>query len=127
MPTYDYQCSTCGSAFELYQSFSEDALTRCPSKKSGLGPASCTSPGRGKVAKVFSAPGITFKGGGFYKTDSRSGTASSAKGSGSNGSTESASATSEKSTTDPAPSASAASPSGSAGAPKPSTTTTAAE
>ena len=26
MPTYDYQCSTCDVAFELFQSFSEDAL-----------------------------------------------------------------------------------------------------
>ncbi len=77
MPTYDYQCSTCGVAFELFQSFSEDTLTKCPTKKSGNSPEGCTSPGRGKVAKVFSAPGITFKGSGFYKTDSRSGSSKS--------------------------------------------------
>lgn len=77
MPTYDYHCSTCGLSFEVVQSFSEDTLVKCPTKKSGNGPAGCTSPGRGKVTKVFSAPGITFKGSGFYKTDSRSGGSSS--------------------------------------------------
>jgi len=82
MPTYDYQCSTCGVAFELFQSFSEDTLTKCPTKKSGNSPEGCTAPGRGKVTKVFSAPGITFKGSGFYKTDSRS---SSSKSGGSSG------------------------------------------
>ena len=80
MPTYDYQCSTCGTAFELFQSFSEDTLNKCPTKKSGRGPSECTAPGRGKVAKVFSAPGITFKGSGFYKTDSRGGSSSSDSG-----------------------------------------------
>ena len=83
MPTYDYQCSTCGSTFELFQSFSEDTLTKCPTKKSGNSPVGCTAPGRGKVTKVFSAPGITFKGSGFYKTDSRSGSSKSGGSSGS--------------------------------------------
>lgn len=73
MPTYDYRCATCGIDFELLQAFSEDALKKCPTKRSGNTPAGCTSPGRGKVEKVFSAPGITFKGSGFYKTDSRDG------------------------------------------------------
>jgi putative FmdB family regulatory protein len=82
MPTYDYQCSTCGVAFELFQSFSEDTLTKCPTKKSGNSPEGCISPGRGKVTKVFSAPGITFKGSGFYKTDSRSGSSKSGGSSG---------------------------------------------
>lgn len=72
MPTYDYRCTTCGTEFELFQSFSDASLTKCPTKKSGNAPESCTSPGRGRVEKVFRAPGITFKGDGFYKTDSRS-------------------------------------------------------
>lgn len=97
MPTYDYQCQTCGVSFELFQSFSEDTLTKCPTKKSGNSPAGCTSPGKGKVAKVFSAPGITFKGSGFYKTDSRSG---SSKSSSSSSSSESKSeSTSDSSST----------------------------
>lgn len=71
MPTYEYRCQTCDINFEIVQSFSEDTLAKCPTRKSGKSPAACTSPGRGKVSKVFSAPGITFKGDGFYKTDSR--------------------------------------------------------
>lgn len=60
MPTYDYRCKDCGHEFEIHQSFSEDALTVCPN---------C----QGDLRKVFSAVGISFKGSGFYKTDSRSG------------------------------------------------------
>ncbi len=77
MPTYDYQCEKCGVAFEVFQSFSEDSLKKCPTKKSGNSPEGCQAPGKGKVAKIFSAPGIAFKGSGFYKTDSRSGSGSS--------------------------------------------------
>ncbi|MBT5756502.1 MAG: zinc ribbon domain-containing protein, partial [Acidimicrobiaceae bacterium] len=71
MPTYDYHCETCGLDFELQQAFSEDTLAKCPTKKSGRSPEGCAKSGRGKVTKVFSAPGITFKGTGFYKNDSR--------------------------------------------------------
>jgi putative FmdB family regulatory protein len=57
MPTYQYACSTCGHAFEIVQSFSDDALTECPQCK-------------GLVKKVYSNVGVVFKGTGFYKTDS---------------------------------------------------------
>jgi putative FmdB family regulatory protein len=57
MPTYQYACSGCGHAFEIFQSFSDDALTQCPECK-------------GELRKVFSAVGVVFKGSGFYKTDS---------------------------------------------------------
>lgn len=77
MPIYEYQCETCDLRFDIEQSFSEDTLVKCPTKKSGKNPEGCTSSGRGRVAKVFSAPGITFKGTGFYKNDSRSGSSSS--------------------------------------------------
>lgn len=60
MPTYDYRCKDCGHEFEIHQSFSEDALTVCPN---------C----QGDLRKVFSSVGISFKGSGFYKTDSRGG------------------------------------------------------
>lgn len=60
MPTYDYRCKDCGHEFEIHQSFSEDALTVCPQCE-------------GDLRKVFSAVGISFKGSGFYKTDSRGG------------------------------------------------------
>ena len=64
MPTYVYECAKCGDEFELYQSFSEEALKKHP----GCG---------GKVAKVFQPVGIVLKGSGFYKNDSRAKTSSS--------------------------------------------------
>ena len=64
MPTYDYRCKDCGHSFETQQAFSDDPLTECPS---------CG----GNLKKVFSAVGISFKGSGFYKTDSRSGSSKS--------------------------------------------------
>ena len=60
MPTYEYACRDCGSHLEVVQSFSDDPLTECPH---------CA----GQLKKVFGSIGITFKGSGFYKTDSRSG------------------------------------------------------
>lgn len=59
MPTYQYQCTECGHAFEQVQSFSDDALTVCPE---------CS----GRLRKLFNSVGVVFKGSGFYKTDSRS-------------------------------------------------------
>ena len=64
MPKYQYQCKACGEALEVQQSFSDDALTICPN---------CG----GDLRKVFNAVGVVFKGSGFYKTDSRSGSSSS--------------------------------------------------
>ena len=63
MPTYAYTCTACGHAFDIHQSFTDDALTVCPE---------CS----GRLRKVFSSVGVTFKGSGFYRTDSRSGTSS---------------------------------------------------
>ena len=60
MPTYEYRCKDCGHQFDAVQSFTDDALTECPS---------CGGP----LKKVFGNVGIAFKGSGFYKTDSRSG------------------------------------------------------
>ena len=75
MPTYQYACTECDHRFEAVQSFSDEALTECPS---------CG----GKLRKVFSSVGIVFKGSGFYRTDSRSGssTVSPESSSSSNGS-----------------------------------------
>jgi putative FmdB family regulatory protein len=64
MPTYEYACRNCGSHLEVVQSFSDDPLTDCPH---------CG----GALRKVFGSIGITFKGSGFYKTDSRSGSSAS--------------------------------------------------
>src|SRR3954451_5607376 len=78
MPTYEYQCNKCGERFDVFQSFSEEPLTKHPGK--------C----RGKVVKVMSPAGIVFSGSGFYKTDNRSGSKNGATkngGSDSSGST----------------------------------------
>ena len=58
MPTYDYRCKACGQELEVFQSFSDDPLPTCEA---------CG----GELRKLFGAPGIAFKGSGFYKTDSR--------------------------------------------------------
>jgi putative FmdB family regulatory protein len=58
MPTYEYRCRECGEPLEVVQSFSDDPLTECPA---------CGGP----LRKVFNSVGISFKGSGFYKTDSR--------------------------------------------------------
>ena len=57
MPTYAYVCKSCEAGFEVQQSFSEAALTKC--EKCG-----------GELRKQFGNLGVTFKGSGFYKTDS---------------------------------------------------------
>jgi putative FmdB family regulatory protein len=66
VPTYEYRCKDCDHEFDVVQSFSDAALTECPS---------CG----GNLRKVFGNVGITFKGSGFYKTDSRSGTGNGSK------------------------------------------------
>ncbi len=58
MPTYQYQCTDCGEPLEIQQTFTDDALTVCPS---------CG----GRLRKVFNAVGVVFKGSGFYSNDSR--------------------------------------------------------
>lgn len=73
MPTYEYRCTTCDTTFDIEQSFSDDPLTRCLVEG---GPDTCTAPGEGELKKRFSAVGISFKGSGFYKNDSRSGSSS---------------------------------------------------
>jgi putative FmdB family regulatory protein len=65
VPTYQYQCTECGEALEAVQKFSDDALTDCPN---------CA----GRLRKVFSAVGVVFKGSGFYRTDSRGSSSSTA-------------------------------------------------
>ena len=59
MPTYAYACTACGHAFDAVQKFSDSALTECPE---------CG----GRLRKVYTSIGVTFKGSGFYRNDSRS-------------------------------------------------------
>ena len=56
MPTYEYACRSCGHAFEVVQSMSDDPLTTCPVCE-------------GQLRKIFAPPAIAFKGSGFYATD----------------------------------------------------------
>ena len=72
MPTYEYACRSCGEQLEVVQSFTDDPLTTC---------GACGGP----LRKVFGAVGISFKGSGFYKTDSRKGSSSSSGESGKDG------------------------------------------
>ncbi len=74
MPTYAYACTECDHTFEIVQPFSEDSLTVCPE---------CG----GRLRKIFNAVGVVFKGGGFYRTDSRSSGKKPAGASSANGST----------------------------------------
>lgn len=89
MPTYSYRCTECGTAFDIKQSFSDDALTECPT---------CG----GVLRKVFSPVGVTFNGSGFYRTDSRAkpseGGGSGGSGSGSGGGSSSSETKSSPST-----------------------------
>ena len=68
MPTYDYQCRSCGVITEVVHSMLED------------GPSACERCG-GDLRRVVHATGIIFKGSGFYKTDSRSSSSASVTGS----------------------------------------------
>ncbi len=58
MPTYEYECSACGHAFEALQTMTEPKLSKCPKCK------------KNKLARLIgSGSGVIFKGTGFYETD----------------------------------------------------------
>ena len=98
MPTYVYKFTETGETIEIQQAFTDDALTEA------------RHPGDGTmrpVKKVFQPVGVTFKGGGFYKTDSKgSGSSSSASSSSSSTSSESAGSSSSESSSSSSGSAS---------------------
>ena len=56
MPLYEYECQSCGRRTETLQRMDEAPLTVCPD---------CGGP----LKKLISAPGIHFKGSGWYVTD----------------------------------------------------------
>ncbi len=56
MPLYPYRCTQCGHRFEKIQSFSAEPETKCP--KCG-----------GVLERLLTAPGLQFKGAGWYVND----------------------------------------------------------
>lgn len=88
MPIYPYRCTQCGHTFEKIQSFNSEPETKCPQ---------CG----GKLERPLTAPGLQFKGAGWYVTDYASKGAAakseSAKSESSSSSTESSSSAASKS------------------------------
>jgi predicted nucleic acid-binding Zn ribbon protein len=62
MPTYVYKFVKTGETIEVQQPITDKTLTAVVHPRSGRKMA---------VKKVFTPVGVTFRGGGFYKTDSR--------------------------------------------------------
>jgi predicted nucleic acid-binding Zn ribbon protein len=104
MPTYVYRFVDTGETIEVQQSFADDALTEAAHPNTGV---------MMPVKKVFTPVGVTFKGGGFYRTDSRSSSRSTSKAGSStdksDGSKPSDSKTSDSKTSDSSSSSSKAS------------------
>lgn len=109
MPTYVYKFTETGETIEVQQAFTDATLTELAHPADGT-----VRP----VKKVFQPVGITFKGSGFYKTDSRgksTSTASTSAKTDSSGTSDSSSTSSStssdssSSSTPAAPSAPAAS------------------
>ncbi|MCS7324261.1 MAG: FmdB family zinc ribbon protein [Anaerolineae bacterium] len=80
MPTYQYACPDCGHTFERVQKFTDAPVKRCPK---------C---GKRRVHRVVTPVAVTFKGSGWYITDSR-------KSNNGNGKSESGEKVTEKSST----------------------------
>lgn len=112
MPTYVYKFVKTGETIEVEQSFADAALTQAVNPRTGRKMA---------VRKVFTPVGVTFRGDGFYKTDSRSSAKSkSSSATGDSGSSDgSASTSSEPAKGDSVSSPKEASPKDSATKPAP--------
>ena len=89
MPTYVYKFTETGETIEVQQDFSDATLTEAKHPVDGT---------MRPVKKVFTPIGITFKGGGFYKTDSGGSSSSTAASSSSSASSTSDSSSSTSST-----------------------------
>jgi len=60
MPTYEYECRSCGHEFEKFQPITAKPIRRCPL---------C---GKSVRRLIGTGAGVIFKGSGFYQTDYRS-------------------------------------------------------
>ena len=101
MPTYVYKFIETGETIEVQQSFSDASLTEAEHPETGQVMA---------VRKVFTPVGVTFKGGGFYKTDSRGGSSASKSAGATSSSSSTGSSDSGTASSTPAPAAPAAAP-----------------
>jgi predicted nucleic acid-binding Zn ribbon protein len=108
MPTYVYKFIDSGETIEVYQAFTDDPLTELAHPQDGV-----VKP----VKKVFTPVGVSFKGGGFYKTDSKS--TSSSTTTASTSSTSSSTPASSESTTAAPAAAPATTPAAPASTPAP--------
>jgi putative FmdB family regulatory protein len=61
MPTYEYECKSCGHTFDVFQNMSDDPVKVCPE---------C---GKEVRRLIKGGTGIIFKGSGFYVTDKNKG------------------------------------------------------
>jgi predicted nucleic acid-binding Zn ribbon protein len=114
MPTYVYRFTDCDGTIEVQQSFKDDALTEALNPSDGkLHP----------VKKVFTPVGVTFKGGGFYKNDSRGSSSSTTPSTTASSTTTSDSSSGSDASKAPAPAAAA--PSAPASAPATSSSSSA--
>ncbi len=57
MPTYEYECKSCGHHFDTFQSMQDEPLKTCPQ---------C---GKEIRRVIFGGAGVIFKGSGFYVND----------------------------------------------------------
>jgi putative FmdB family regulatory protein len=57
MPTYEYECKTCGHNFEVFHAMSDPPVQNCPE---------C---GKEVRRLILGGAGVIFKGSGFYVTD----------------------------------------------------------
>jgi putative FmdB family regulatory protein len=63
MPTYEYECKSCGHTFDAFQSMRDEPIKSCPQ---------C---GREVRRLINGGTGVIFKGSGFYVTDKGKGAA----------------------------------------------------
>ena len=66
MPTYSYTCKACEHSFDIWQDFNAEPEKVCPE---------CG----GELRKIYGQLGVSFKGSGFYRTDSRPSSSSETK------------------------------------------------
>ena len=104
MPTYVYRFLDCDGTIDVQQSFADDALTEALNPADGQ---------MHPVKKVFTPVGVSFKGNGFYKTDSRGKSGSSSSESSTKTETKSDSGSSSSPPTTPASTPAAPASSGS--------------